>query len=261
MFPRSSLLALFRSFLGIWLLAWCGSAWAVKELPAPSPFRVFEIDTRTDTLRLSWKNATGESLGSFARWQQELASTGGQLLFAMNAGMFQSGPQHPPMGLLVIDGKQVHPINRRMGPKTNFYQQPNGVFLLAGDGPHIVRTQDYSGALKHVHLATQSGPLLVVNGAVNPALNRSVNAVVRNGVGVRGHQVYFVITEQPVTFREFAEYFLATLHCTDALYLDGNISGALSANRAPINATSGFGPMIGVVRRLAPGLEIQAGDL
>jgi len=248
MLRRSSLPALFSSFLGVWLLVWGGSAWAVKELRAPSPFRVFEVDTRTDTLRLSWKNSTGESLGSFARWKQELAGTGGQLLFAMNAGMFQSGPAHTPMGLLVIDGKQVHPINRRVGPKSNFYQQPNGVFLLVGDVPHIVRTKDYPGALKHVHLATQSGPLLVVNGAVNPALNRSANAFVRNGVGVRGYQVYFVITEQPVTFHEFADFFVRVLHCTDALYLDGNISGAMSANGAPIEATSGFGPMIGVVR-------------
>ncbi len=248
MLCRSSLPALFSSFLGVWLLVWGGSAWAVKELPAPSPFRVFEVDTRTDTLRLSWKNATGESLGSFARWNQDLAATGGQLLFAMNAGMFQSGPAHTPMGLLVIDGKQVHPINRRVGPKSNFYLQPNGLFLLGESGARIVRTEDYLSAdMKWVKQATQSGPLLVIDGKRNEQLPIGMS-LVRNGVGVRGSAVFFVITNSGVTFHEFADFFVRVLHCTDALYLDGNISGAMSANGAPIEATSGFGPMIGVVR-------------
>jgi uncharacterized protein YigE (DUF2233 family) len=248
MLRRSSLPALFSSFLGVWLLVWGGSALAVKELPAPSPFRVFEVDTRTDTLRLSWKNSTGESLGSFARWKQELAGTGGQLLFAMNAGMFQSDPEHTPMGLLVIDGKQVHPINRRVGPKSNFYLQPNGVFLMGERGPRIVRTQDYPPADTHwVKQATQSGPLLVIDGKRNGQLPVGAS-LVRNGVGVRGSSVFFVVTDAGVTFHEFADFFVRVLHCTDALYLDGNISGAMSANRAPINATSGFGPMMGVVR-------------
>lgn len=239
---------LVSGLLGLCLLCWGPAVLAVRDLPAPSPFHVFEVDARTEKLRLVWRDSHGQLLGSFERWKQDLTPSVGKLVFAMNAGMFQGDAQRTPMGLLVVDGNPVHPINRRVGPKTNFYQQPNGIFLLATDGPHIVRTQDYPGALKDIRLATQSGPLLVINGAVNPALNRAANRFVRNGVGVRGHQVYFVITEQPVTFREFAVYFLETLHCTDALFLDGNVSGAMGPRRIQIGSSSGLGPMIGVVR-------------
>lgn len=165
----------------------------------------------------------------------------------MNGGIYQQGGT--PLGLLVVDGRQLHGLNRRRRAHGNFYLQPNGVFLIGERGPRIVRTEDYPPAdTRWVKQATQSGPLLVIDGKRNGQLPAGLS-LVRNGVGVRGSSVFFVVADAGVTFDEFADFFVRVLHCTDALYLDGNISGAWFAGTAGVANISGntFGPMLGVV--------------
>ncbi|HEX6397315.1 MAG TPA: hypothetical protein VFZ95_07825 [Steroidobacteraceae bacterium] len=57
----------------------------------------------------------------------------------------------------------------------------------------------------------------------------------------------FVISEDAVTFREFADYFVRELRCGEALYLDGSISSlyAPAMNRADRRAS--LGPILAVV--------------
>ncbi len=77
-------------------------------------------------------------------------------------------------------------------------------------------------------LATQSGPMLLDRGLIpDIAAFRptSTSRFVRNGVCAPTQQeAVFVISEDPVTFFEFAQFFRDRLACSDALYLDGSIS-------------------------------------
>jgi len=80
------------------------------------------------------------------------------------------------------------------------------------------------------------------------AAMRSTSRHLRNGVCVpEGSTVAFVISEDEVTFREFADYFAAALRCAVALYLDGSVSSLYSPQLGRREQRSKFGPMIGVV--------------
>lgn len=233
--------------LTVVLTAWVPVAAAVKTLAAPAPFHVFEVDASAEHIRLFLNDRHAHRLGSFRRLLQHVADNGARLQFAMNGGIYQQGGA--PLGLLVVDGRQVRGLNRRTQAHGNFYLPPNGVFLVGDRGPRIVRTEDYPPAdTKQVKQATQSGPLLVIDGKRNGQLPVGAS-LVRNGVCVRGNSVFFVITDAGVTFHEFADFFVRVLRCKDALYLDGNISGAWLAGTSGVGNVQGnvFGPLLGVV--------------
>src|SRR5262249_31729947 len=164
----------------------------------------------------------------------------------MNAGMFHS--DFSPVGLLVIDGRQVAPLNLGTG-FGNFFMRPNGVFFVSRSGPRVVESSEYPSVSQGVRLATQSGPLLVRRGIINAAFNPSSKSrLIRNGVGVHGKQAIFVISEQAVTFYELATYFRDELHCPDALYLDGVVSSLHSTELRRSDFKVDLGPIIGLVR-------------
>jgi len=122
------------------------------------------------------------------------------------------------------------------------------VFLLTAAGPKIVRSEQYSAVATQVLLATQSGPLLLENGEINPALSpASRSKHIRNGVGVRGSEAIFVISNAPVTFYEFATYFRDQLHCRDALYFDGVVSSLYYPLAGRRDSSFDVGPIIAVV--------------
>ena len=77
-----------------------------------------------------------------------------------------------------------------------------------------------------VAYATQSGPMLVIDGALHPRfLPGSDSLKVRNGVGVSADgRVHFAISEGRVRFHDFGTLFRDVLDAPDALFLDGTIS-------------------------------------
>lgn len=209
-------------------------------------FTTVRVDTRTDRLELFLRDDTGRAFARFDRLKSWLAGKNEQLLFAMNAGMFKS--DFSPVGLLVQDGKQVSPLNLSDG-KGNFFLKPNGVFFVSQAGPGIVESTEYPALAQSVRLATQSGPLLVRNGALHPAISAtSTSRLLRNGVGISGDTIMFVISEQPVSFYELAIYFRDELHCPDALYLDGVVSSLYSTELQRNDSRADLGPIVGVVR-------------
>jgi uncharacterized protein YigE (DUF2233 family) len=204
------------------------------------------VDTRRETLRLFHADAQGKCFDSFERLRQHLAAGGRKLAFAMNAGMYHADCR--PVGLLVIGGRELAPLNRGSAPG-NFYLQPNGVLLVDSNGPRVLATDEYRGLAPT--LASQSGPMLVHRGQI-PAIAAfsaaSRSRHLRNGVCVpREQEVAFVISEDAVTFREFAQYFLEELGCTEALYFDGSISSLYSAALKRADARASLGPMVAVV--------------
>ncbi|HEX6397314.1 MAG TPA: phosphodiester glycosidase family protein [Steroidobacteraceae bacterium] len=141
------------------------------------------VDARRETLRLFHADERGKCFASFERIRNALPAATRKLAFAMNAGMFHADGR--PVGLLVIDGRELVPLNRASAAG-NFFLQPNGVFVVDADGPRVIASDEYRG-LTPV-LATQSGPMLVHRGQI-PAIQAfsatSRSRHIRNGVCVR----------------------------------------------------------------------------
>jgi uncharacterized protein YigE (DUF2233 family) len=93
----------------------------------------------------------------------------------------------------------------------------------------------------NVQYATESAPMLIIEGKINPNLPKSASSTVRNGVGILPDgRVFMAVSKDGVTFQEFAAYFLHK-GCINALYLDGGISGAYTNPNGPDGP---FGVMI-----------------
>ena len=144
------------------------------------------------------------------------------LEFATNGGIFS--PSFEPMGLYVENSQIIKPLNIENG-EGNCFLKPNGVFFIENSHAKIVQTSDFNYS-KDVSLAIQSGPLLLNNNEIHPDFNSdSKNKYVRNGVGVnKKGEVFFIISQDPVTLYQFASFFKNNLSCHSALYLDGFIS-------------------------------------
>jgi uncharacterized protein YigE (DUF2233 family) len=209
-------------------------------------FTTVRVDLRTSRLELFLRDETGRPFNRFDRLAAWLKGRNQQLLFAMNAGMYK--PDFSPVGLFVEDNREISPLNVADG-RGNFYLKPNGVFLVSESGPRIVETSEYPALAQGVRLATQSGPLLLRNGVVNPSLGTaSTSRLIRNGVGISKTAIVFVISEQPISFYEFAVFFRDELECQDALYLDGVVSSLYFVNLQRNDARADLGPIIGVVK-------------
>lgn len=177
-----------------------------------------------DDLRIWFDDSEGDALGSFRRVDDALAAQNARLGFAMNAGMYHRDLR--AVGLLIIEGEERAPIVLRAGPG-NFGLLPNGVFCITEDSFVLRETRAFDASRPACRYATQSGPMLVIDGALHPRfLPGSTSRFVRNGVGVSadGRTAYFAISDGPVTFHEFARIFRDRLGTPQALYLDGNVS-------------------------------------
>lgn len=171
-----------------------------------------EVDVLGGASTRSIRSAWGQIQGTHHR----------ELALLMNAGMFHADGQ--PVGLLVHDGQVLAPLNTASGQRGNFFLLPNGVFGVDASGAYRVVPSALAADIAWEE-ATQSGPMLLVNGAVHPAFNpESTNYNIRNGVGVDAEgRLHVGIATSPITFWDFAAAFLER-GCSDALYLDGAIS-------------------------------------
>jgi len=208
----------------------------------------YEVDVQTQQLELYWKDDQGRLLSSIQRLKDWLHGQGRRLVFAANAGMFN--PRHEAQGLFVQDFRLIVPLDTEAG-RGNFYLRPNGVFYTTADGQAgVCKTEQF--AAKRVKLATQSGPMLVIDGQVHPAFSRnSANLNIRNGVGIlpNGH-VLFVMSKGKISFHTFASYFAAR-GCRNALYLDGGISRTYCPAAGWVQTDGDFGVMVGVTEPVA----------
>lgn len=183
---------------------------------------VLRVDLRAARVKTLWKNPAGVPYGSL---DQAYGQLGGDLLAVTNAGIYSMN--HRPEGLHVEEGVTSIPLNLN-GGEGNFYWMPNGVFYVADGGAGIIESEKFSSSIgpAGVQEATQSGPLLVIDGELNRDLKPdSQSLYVRNGVGVKSpEEVYVVISEGEVNLYDFASVFKERLHCREALYLDGCVS-------------------------------------
>lgn len=212
---------------------------------AGKTFTVCRVDVRKEHLDLFHRDEHGQPFKRFDRLATGLQSQGRKLVFAMNAGMYHG--DFSAVGLFVSGGQQIVPLNTANG-SGNFFLKPNGVFALTDKGAHVLESSEYPKLQEHVVLATQSGPLLVRNGRLHPAIRQdSESRLFRNGVGVPSlDKAIFVMSEVPVNFYEFATFIRDQLHCPDVLFLDGTISSIYAPAIKRNDFRMDLGPMIGV---------------
>ena len=213
-----------------------------------STFTACRYDATAHELALFVSDEEGP-LRSFERLNRHLGARAERLLFAMNAGMYDEAGL--PIGLYVEEGEEQQPINRRDGPG-NFHMKPNGVFAVAPDGtPFIVDSEAWGR--REARWATQSGPLLVADGRLHPAIQpNGISLNLRNGVGVTDEDVaWFAISDEPVSFGRFARFLRDGLGCEDALFLDGSVSSLWDPAAQRQDAYREIGPIVAVFRRSA----------
>ncbi|WP_244640312.1 phosphodiester glycosidase family protein [Devosia pacifica] len=222
---------------------------------AEAGYIVCTVDPAAEDLRLFWQGPEGAPYKHFMNLGAALADQDERLVFAMNAGMYL--PDFTPSGLYVENGEELRPLNTisieaEPAKTPNFYKKPNGVFFLSEAGAGVMTTEAFEASRPPVRYATQSGPMLVIDGELHPALiPGSTDRTRRSGVGVcEDGKVRLAISEDDVNFHDFARLFRDELKCSNALFLDGGNGTGLydpSIRRRDVSWHGGFGPMIGLV--------------
>ncbi len=208
-------------------------------------YTVCSFDARRDEIRLYWRDESGKPYENFSDLAQSLKARGRTLRFAMNAGMFAEDLS--PIGLYVEDDKLLRKADTREGA-SNFHMKPNGVFWIGDKSAGVTETSRYLANPPTARFATQSGPMLVIDGRIHPKiLPTGESEKLRNGVCVRdGSNVLFAISDAPVTFHAFARLFKDGLACANALFLDGSVSSLYAPELHRDDELTPLGPMVGV---------------
>jgi uncharacterized protein YigE (DUF2233 family) len=216
---------------------------------------VCSFEPASDDLRMFWRDGAGAPYRTFAALAAGLNKAGRPLRFAINGGMYDDDLN--PVGLYIEDGRTLVPANIKTVSGTpsqipNFYKKPNGVFYLGGSKAGILETSRFLAAPPKAVYATQSGPMLVIDGKLHPAfIIGSTDRKPRSGVGITsGTVVHFAISKSWVNFHDFASFFRDALGCRDALFLDGGVAAGLYApelGRDDPPGHGGYGPIVAVV--------------
>ena len=243
-----------KTFAATWITI---SLWLISALPSWAdcrdiifenvPFTVCESDPAISDIRLFLNDDDGTLLGSFESVNDKLMRKGKVLGFAMNAGMYH--PDRRPVGLYIENGIEVARIVTRAGPG-NFGLLPNGVLCLREKFAQIFESNEFKENEIICTHATQSGPMLVINGKLHPRfIPDSDSRFFRNGVGVTTDGLLFAaISNRPVNFHRFARLFRDVLKTPNALFLDGKVSKLYSKDLNRRDFGFPMGPILGVVQ-------------
>ena len=236
----------FLIILALWLTpVWSADCQAFRF--QEPPFTACTAELPKDDVRLFLNDKTGKIFGQFQKLDTSLREQGLDIIFATNGGMYHT--DRSPVGLYIENFNEFSPLITRDGPG-NFGLLPNGVFCINKRKFLILETKKFAQAKIQCQYATQSGPLLVINGKIHPKFIRNgTSKFVRSGVGIsrNGSKAIFLISNEAVNFHHFAITFLDHFKIDNALYLDGNISRLYSTKLNRIDFGFDIGPMVAVV--------------
>ena len=213
-------------------------------------YTICTVDPATEKLELFLYGDDGKVLGHFSTINDALSERESRLGFAMNAGMYHD--DRAPVGHYIEDGQEIMRVVPNAGPG-NFGLLPNGVLCLRDTTAHVFETLRYLDDKPICNFATQSGPMLVIDGRLHPRfLEDGTSKFIRNGVGTTdaGDKVVFAISNNPVNFHTFGRLFRDHLKLPQALYFDGNISRLHAPDLGRSDGGFRLGPIIGTVEPL-----------
>jgi uncharacterized protein YigE (DUF2233 family) len=212
----------------------------------------FEAKQDELQIRMYWKDAKGNILGSIKNLKNEVEKNNLQLLYACNGGMYMQN--QAPLGYYVQDGKTLQKINTKTG-SGNFYLKPKGVFYIDEYNKPFIKSIETNYdrnfiQTQKIKYLTQSGPILIADAKINKQFTKgSTNINVRNGVGILPNgKAYFAMSTYPVNFYDFAMHF-KNKGCTQALYFDGFVSRSYCPQLNYVQTDGNFGVMIAVVKK------------
>lgn len=206
-------------------------------------------DPAIDRIRVVVGPAGGQPYRSLAAFAAGRPRNARPVRFAMNAGMF--GEDGLPIGYAVIDGKRAHRLNRA-NASGNFYMKPNGVFFGTGGKWQVLSTDAFADSVaKRPEFGTQSGPMLVIDGQLHPAIAPDgPSKKIRNGVGVdAAGRAHFVISEGLISFGKLARYYRDVVKAPNALFLDGTVSQLWDPAKSRMDSGPPLGPLAVVERK------------
>lgn len=209
-------------------------------------FHIKVVDLSQEKLRLFWKDDNGNTINTFQHLKEHLSKENDSLIYAMNAGMFLK--DYSPQGLYIENKAIKKDLDTVSSGYGNFYLQPNGVFGITTKGKAIIQPSTMVNS-SNLSYATQSGPMLVINGELHPAFQKgSKNLHIRNAVGILPDgKLLFVLSKEKINFYDLATFF-KNQGCKNALYLDGYVSRVYDKELGIEQMDGTFGVMIGITQ-------------
>ncbi|MDQ7071319.1 MAG: phosphodiester glycosidase family protein [Rhodobacterales bacterium] len=143
-----------------------GAVECVEKTYLGKSYSVCTVDVTREKLRLFLKDKKGAPFGGFTAVDAALAGSNTRLVFAMNAGMYHG--DRSPVGYYLEQGVEEMRVVPNAGPG-NFGLLPNGVFCIAKTRAYVIETLRFMAQKQQCEYATQSGPMLVVDGDIHPS--------------------------------------------------------------------------------------------
>lgn len=211
---------------------------------------IIVVKAKPSEVSIHWKDKLAAPYRAFS----SLFYHNPQLTFATNTGMIGDDLDNAPLGLYVESGKMFRPVQKDNTSKQEIGMQPSGVFLITKDDvAMVVPVNDPAIRGSSIKHATQSVPMLVIGGTVNPMLTKSAFAKRRNGVGIlKNGNVLLIISRREVAVNDFAQMFVER-GCVSALQLDSGITSGMYNNPREIMWNDGcrcYGPFIGITKEI-----------
>ena len=203
---------------------------------------------QTDDVRMFWGNGEGEPYHRSPRWRRLWCGQGLTLNFAINGGMY--GDDFCPIGLYVENGQEAHRRQHQdvTGTRPIFTRSRTASFIWRGQGGCGDDRRVCRSRRPTREFATQSGPMLVIDGKIHPASSKArLTQEPRRGRRQQPDGGALRHHGGRVSFDHFARFFRDGLGCENALFLDGTHLRHLCAGTRPRRCLVGYGPIIGVV--------------
>lgn len=202
-------------------------------------FTICIIDADTTALK-NISLLQNKYLLSHSDFVSEYTSTYDSVFLITNACI--SGTNGEPLGLFITDYHKFSDVNIEDG-NGNFYIKPNGALLITDTNASVVQTSEIN-TTGHYRVAVQSGPMLVTNNEINTSFDvNSKNKNIRSGVGLfkQNNKSYllFCLSNEPITFYQFANLFKSKYQCNNALCLESAGSAFFSPKIGNIPPVTG----------------------
>ena len=228
-----------------------GAAPCETVLADGSAFTVCTFPLSQFDISLHLSDTDGALFGQPLALQSALEAGVETVIAITNGGMYHS--DRSPVGLYIESGEEKRPLVHGDGPG-NFQLLPNGVFWIKDGVAGVEETTVYAEADHAPDFATQSGPMLVIDGEIHPSFRAASDSRFRrSGIGVveDGDTVVFAISEQPVTFHAFASLFRDRLLVDNALFIEGKVCRLDLPGQGRHEPGLRMGPILAVTLRAA----------